>query len=397
MTAMDVTTFGEILKINRPLGVGKTLHLTPTPPAGETLNKRKMNTEIFEHYNYTGRLDNRDETASGTIDPKSIVFPIICSFIVLENMIVLIAIWKNHKFHNRMYFFIGNLALCDLLTGVAYIANVLMSGDKTLHLSTVQWFIREGSMFVALGGSIFSLLAIAIERHLTMIKMRPYDANKNYRVFLLIGTCWLISVTLGALPIIGWNCRNNLADCSTVLPLYSKKYVAFCITIFMVLLLAISVLYVRIYMLVKSSSRKVTKHSNSEHSMALLRTVIIVVGVFIACWTPIFVLLLIDVACEHRRCPVLLKADWFIVLAVVNSAMNPVIYTLASREMRRAFFSLICGCLFRKGVKGCRPNTDPNRSKSSTSHSHRANEQETPEIFVTQASLNIPASANGGK
>ncbi|XP_041826536.1 sphingosine 1-phosphate receptor 3 [Melanotaenia boesemani] len=315
------------------------------------------------HYNYTGKLDHRPHAGTST----TIVFLIICSFIFLENLTVLVAIWRNHRFHNRMYFFIANLALCDLLAGVAYLVNVLLSGEKTFQLSPELWFVREGSMFVALSASIFSLLAIAIERHLTMIKMRPYDANKNYRVFLLIGTCWLIAITLGALPIIGWNCLDNLPDCSTVLPLYSKKYVAFCITVFMVLLLAMSVLYARIYILVKSSSRKVSKHSNSEHAMALLRTVIIVVGVFIACWLPIFILLLVDVACV-QHCPILYNADWFIAVAVLNSAMNPVIYTLASREMRRAFLGLVCGICYRGKASvngsGHRQSLEPSRSRS---------------------------------
>ncbi|XP_023275352.1 sphingosine 1-phosphate receptor 3-like [Seriola lalandi dorsalis] len=328
-----------------------------------------INSQIYRHYNYTGKLDHRPDvgTSRGSVDPKTIVFLIICCFIVLENLTVLVAIWRNHRFHNRMYYFIGNLALCDLLAGVAYLVNLLLSGEKTLQLSPALWFVREGSMFVALGASIFSLLAIAIERHLTMIKMRPYDANKNYRVFLLIGTCWLIAISLGALPILGWNCLDNLPDCSIVLPLYSKKYVAFCITVFMVLLLAMSVLYARIYILVKSSSRKVSKHSNSEHAMSLLRTVIIVVGVFIACWTPIFIVLLVDVACG-KRCPILYKADWFIVVAVLNSAMNPVIYTLASREMRRAFLGLVCGICYRGKASvngsGNKQSLEPSRSRS---------------------------------
>lgn len=328
-----------------------------------------MNSRIVLHYNYTGKLEHRSSVgmSPGTVDAKTIVFLVVCGFIVLENLTVLLAIWKNHRFHNRMYFFIGNLALCDLLAGVAYLVNLLLSGEKTLQLSTVLWFIREGSMFVALGASIFSLLAIAIERHLTMIKMRPYDASKNYRVFLLIGTCWLVAALLGALPVLGWNCVDNLPDCSTVLPLYTKKYVAFCIIVFIVLLLAISVLYARIYILVKSSSQKVSKHRNSEHAMSLLRTVSIVVGVFIACWTPLFVLLLLDVACE-RRCSILYKADWFISVAVLNSAMNPVIYTLASREMRRAFLGLVCASCYRgKGSgndSGNKQSLEPSRSRS---------------------------------
>ncbi|RVE65895.1 hypothetical protein OJAV_G00121460 [Oryzias javanicus] len=359
-----------------------------------------MNHIICLHYNYTGKLDHRNCSSScpGTINAKTTVFLIICSLIVLENLTVLVAIWRNHKFHNRMYFFIANLALCDLLAGVAYVVNLLLSGEKTMQLSTNVWFIREGSLFVALSASIFSLLAIAIERHLTMIKMRPYDANKNYRVFLLIGTCWIIAITLGALPILGWNCLGDLRDCSKVLPLYSKKYVAFCITVFMVLLLAMSILYARIYILVKSSSRKVSKHSSSEHAMSLLRTVIIVVGVFIVCWTPIFILLLVDVASEERF-SIIYKAEWFIGVAVLNSAMNPVIYTLASREMRRAFLSLICGaCYRRRGSAnggGNRPYLEPSRSRSkSWSSQNNPNQHQR---SSSQAELERGQEAGPGK
>ncbi|XP_066566906.1 sphingosine 1-phosphate receptor 3 [Amia ocellicauda] len=345
-------------------------------------NHRKSNTVVIDYYNYTGKLTHRD-VGDTDMDPTTVAFLIICSCIVLENLMVLVAIWKNHRFHNRMYFFIGNLALCDLLAGVAYIVNLNMSGKKTFELTVTAWFVREGSMFVALAASTLSLLAIAIERHMTMIKMRPYDANKKYRVFLLIGTCWIIAILLGSLPILGWNCIGNLSDCSTVLPLYSKKYVAFVITVFIVLLFAIAILYARIYILVKSSSQKVTKHSNSERSMALLRTVIIVVGVFIACWTPLFVLLLIDVACQHRQCAILFKADWFIAFAVLNSAMNPIIYTLASKEMRRAFFRLVCGCVIKSKAAMAlpiQPTPDNSRSKSSSSHSQRIQDSESPKL-----------------
>ncbi|MBZ3886142.1 Sphingosine 1-phosphate receptor 3 [Sciurus carolinensis] len=329
------------------------------------------NETLQVHYNYVGKLEDRLKDSSEGSTLTMVLFLVVCSFIVLENLMVLIAIWKNNKFHNRMYFFIGNLALCDLLAGIVYKVNILMSGKKTFGLSLTVWFLREGSMFVALGASTCSLLAIAIERHLTMIKMRPYDANKKHRVFLLIGMCWLIAFSLGALPILGWNCLQNLPDCSTILPLYSKKYIAFCISIFIAILVTIVILYARIYFLVKSSSRKVANHNNSERSMALLRTVVIVVSVFIACWSPLFILFLVDVACRAKECSILFKDRWFIMLAVLNSAMNPVIYTLASKEMRRAFFRLVCNCLVRgKGAHASpmQPALDPSRSKSSTSN-----------------------------
>ncbi|XP_008504246.1 sphingosine 1-phosphate receptor 3 [Calypte anna] len=358
----------------------------------------EMDSLIVLHYNYTGKLILK-EKATDKVDPPTITFLILCSFIVLENLMVLIAIWKNNRFHNRMYFFIANLALCDLLAGIVYKVNILMSGKKTLRLSPTVWFIREGSMFVALGASTLSLLAIAIERHLTMIKMRPYDANKKYRVFLLIGTCWLISIALGALPILGWNCINNLPDCSTILPLYSKKYVVFCISIFIAILVAIVILYARIYILVKSSSRNVTTHHTSERSMTLLRTVVIVVSVFIACWSPLFILFLVDVACRVKECAILFKAHWFIALAVINSAMNPIIYTLASREMRRAFFRLVCGCLIKSQVTRAVPIQaipEYSRSKSSSSNTQKPKEDFPPmEVPVCISEPNESSSHSG--
>lgn len=360
---------------------------TVLPPPLLTLGNQTLQV----HYNYVGKLEGRlKDPSEGGSTLTTVLFLVVCSFIVLENLMVLIAIWKNNKFHNRMYFFIGNLALCDLLAGIAYKVNILMSGKKTFSLSLTVWFIREGSMFVALGASTCSLLAIAIERHLTMIKMRPYDANKKHRVFLLIGMCWLIAFSLGALPILGWNCLQNLPDCSTILPLYSKKYIAFCISIFIAILVTIVILYARIYFLVKSSSRKVANHNNSERSMALLRTVVIVVSVFIACWSPLFILFLVDVACRAKECPILFKDQWFIMLAVLNSAMNPIIYTLASKEMRRAFFRLVCSCLVRgKGARASptQPALDPSRSKSSTSN----NSSHSPKI---KEDLPHPATAS---
>ncbi|XP_041061032.1 sphingosine 1-phosphate receptor 3-like [Cetorhinus maximus] len=345
---------------------------------------------IIRHYNYTGRLQNRTEGVPN--NAKVVVLLLACILIVIENIMVLVAIWKNKKFHTRMYYLIGNLALSDLLAGVAYVFNILMSGSRTLTLTPAEWFIREGSMFVALCASTFSLLAIAIERHMTMVKMRPYDSKKQYRLFLLLGACWMISILLGVLPQIGWSCINRLKLCSTMLPLFAKSYVAFCITILTIILFSVVILYVRIYRLVSTSSRKIkmrknAKSSHSERAMALLRTVMIVLGVFIACWSPLFIFLMLDVACSPKQCQILYKADWCVALAVLNSALNPIIYTLSSREMRGAFLKYLCCCLVGSNVARSlpiAPTADNSRSKSSGSNFNKPKEEvDSPTMLIS--------------
>ncbi|KPP59226.1 hypothetical protein Z043_122872 [Scleropages formosus] len=321
-------------------------------------------------------LDDRKRPNAG-LNNLSILFVIICSLIILENVLVLIAVFRNKKFHSAMFFFIGNLAFSDLLAGSAYIANIFLSGPKTFHLFPVQWFVREGTAFIALAASVFSLLAIAIERYIAITKVKVYGSNKTCRMFLLIGTCWVTSILLGGLPILGWNCIGDLPECSAVLPLYSKRYTRFVVIIFSVILLSIVILYVRIYRIVRSSHQQAT---NSQ-AYALLKTVTIVLGVFIMCWLPAFSILLLDTSCSMALCPILSNANIFFGVATLNSALNPLIYTLRSKDMRREFLRVLC-CwgLFQSGRPSERCMV-PLKSSSSMEHCTNKHEHQTMPIM----------------
>ncbi|XP_061761125.1 sphingosine 1-phosphate receptor 2 [Nerophis ophidion] len=311
------------------------------------------------------QLDKRNKDKKGLSDP-SVVIVVLCVVIILENLLVLAAVCRNKKFHSAMFFFIGNLAFSDLLAGSAYIANIFLSGSRTFDLVPVQWFIREGTAFIALAASVFSLLAIAIERYIAITKVKVYGSTKTCRMFLLIGACWATSILLGGLPIMGWNCIGNLPECSAVLPLYSKKYILFVVTIFSLILLSIVILYVKIYLIVRSSHQEAT----NSPTYALLKTVTIVLGVFIMCWLPAFTILLLDSFCRIQLCPVLSKADIFFGFATLNSALNPVIYTLRSKDMRKEFLRVLC-CwgVLRSGRPADRCLV-PLKSSSSMEHKH---------------------------
>ncbi|XP_029913998.1 sphingosine 1-phosphate receptor 5a [Myripristis murdjan] len=331
-----------------------------TSSAGQLLRmfrEYQSNAVIMEHYNFTGKL--KENKYKDGLKPDAIAFLLVCLLIVLENAVVLLAIWKNKKFHLPMYYLLGNLTLSDLLAGFTYMVNIVTSGANTLKMTPVLWFLREGGVFIMLAASVISLLAIAIERHVTMVRMKPYQGAKQGRMFALIGASWVLSVFLGVLPVLGWNCMGRLDQCSTVLPLYAKSYILFCITVFSAILLSIVVLYVRIFRIVKSNTQRLGSgpqrkgsQRKSQKYMALLKTVTIVVGVFIACWLPLFILLLLDFCCPAKSCEILFKADYFLGIAMFNSLLNPIIYTLTSKDMRKAIIRLLCRrCLLTKEGK----------------------------------------------
>ncbi|MEE6474106.1 hypothetical protein FKM82_010270 [Ascaphus truei] len=365
------------------------MDLLPTPHRLSRIYREYQNNEVIAlHYNYTGKLSTNKY--KGGLKAEAVVFLVVCVLIVLENLVVLLALWRNKKFHSPMFYLLGNLTLSDLLAGVAYMVNIVMSGANTLRLTPAMWFVREGGVFVTLAASIFSLLAIAIERHITMVRMKLYSGDKKGRMFLLIGASWMVSSLLGILPILGWNCIQNLQSCSTILPLYSKNYILFCISVFLAILISIVVLYLRIYRIVKSNSQRLGTLrkgalKKSQKYMALLKTVTIVVGTFIGCWLPLFVLLLFDVSCEANACPVLLKADYFLGLAMINSFLNPIIYTLTSRDIRRAILRLVCfPCVATEdGENGRRFGILPILERSTSRSEKSSHKQEGLDITVS--------------
>ncbi|XP_023713291.1 alpha-1A adrenergic receptor [Cryptotermes secundus] len=70
------------------------------------------------------------------------------------------------------------------------------------------------------------------------------------------------------------------------------------------------------------------------------KTLGIVVGGFLLCWFPFFILLPIDAACP--TCDVAGLFNFAFWLGYFNSCINPFIYACSSRELRRAFRGIIC-------------------------------------------------------
>ncbi|UMM36643.1 hypothetical protein L5515_008711 [Caenorhabditis briggsae] len=94
-----------------------------------------------------------------------------------------------------------------------------------------------------------------------------------------------------------------------------------------------------------SLKRKVSKAQRKEKRAT--KTLGVVVGVFLVCWVPFFVINILNAVCillERESCQVgydlFFYCTW---IGYMNSFMNPIIYTIFNTEFRRAFKSILFG------------------------------------------------------
>ncbi|XP_064631099.1 5-hydroxytryptamine receptor 1B-like [Lineus longissimus] len=90
----------------------------------------------------------------------------------------------------------------------------------------------------------------------------------------------------------------------------------------------------------KMDSKKLRAVIAKERKAA--KTLAIVVGAFIFCWLPFFMVYVIEPFCQTCYFPVLVLTGvtW---LGYLNSTVNPFIYAFGNRDFRRAYWKLTCG------------------------------------------------------
>lgn len=68
---------------------------------------------------------------------------IVCSLVIVMNILVMVAIFINRRFHYPIYYLLGNLAAADLFAGIAYMHLMFHTGPWTMNLDVYHWFIRQ--------------------------------------------------------------------------------------------------------------------------------------------------------------------------------------------------------------------------------------------------------------
>lgn len=231
-------------------------------------------------YNKSGAEDRWDKTQLILVQVVGSVF---CCFILASNAMVIAAVVTNKRFHYPFYYLLANLAASDFLAGIAYVYLMFNTGEVSRTLTVKGYFIRQGLLDVSLSASLSNLLVIALERYISVMNWKVHSNLTKRRVTLLIVLVWAISIFMGAVPSLGWNCICNLSDCSQLAPIFSRSYLIFWSVSNLVVFLVMVAIYIRIYLYVKKKTSMLSPHTSGSINrkrtpIKLIKTVMVVLG-----------------------------------------------------------------------------------------------------------------------
>ncbi|XP_058505176.1 histamine receptor H2a [Solea solea] len=308
------------------------------------------------------------------------------------NVLVCLAVCASRRLRCLTNCFIVSLAVIDLLLGL------LVLPFSALHQLNDEWPFGPGfcnfyvSMDVMLcTASILTLLAISIDRYLAVtMPLRHASLVLPWRVAVAMASVWTVSVAVSFLPIhMGWNTVNGTVQnngpwapkgkCRFEL---NRPYVLTdSLLTFYLPLVAMCVIYLRILRIARAQAKRIinarptfTTHyhsrSNStsttvvssvtavalrEHKATL--TLAAVIGAFVVCWLPYFILFTVLGLKEHPDPSTVSAYPIVLWLGYANSALNPILYGALNRDFRSAYSHLLrCRCPIYSGWRSRQPS-----------------------------------------
>lgn len=176
----------------------------------------------------------------------------------------------------------------------------------------------------------------------------------------VIAICWVLSITIGLTPMMGWHpvvqtnhtaCPPGLAPCLFMAVVTMEYMVYFNFFGFVLLpLLLMLVIYLCIFMAARRQLQWMDAKASSLHgekSRSTLQkelhaatSLAIIVGLFALCWLPLHIINCFSLFCSCNPVPPLVMYI-AIILSHANSVVNPFIYAYRIREFRMTFRKIV--------------------------------------------------------
>ncbi|KAG7282050.1 hypothetical protein CRUP_023566 [Coryphaenoides rupestris] len=287
---------------------------------------------------------------------------IIATLSVVGNLMVCAAVGLNHKLRTVTNYFLVSLAVADVCVGAVAIPCAILTGVGVPRGNLPLCLLMLSVLIMLTQSSIFSLLAVAVERYVAIFMPFRYQTLMTPRnAALVIAVTWLLAFLIGLVPLMGWHKAppagsSSSGHCFFVLVIDMAYMVYFnffaCVLAPLVLMFLI---YARIFATVKRQVRRIEadrggggavhqgRAAGVKQEMKTASSLFLVLFLFTACWIPLHIINCFLLLCPG--CPVpfelLLTA---IILSHANSVVNPFLYAYKMKAFRDAFKAILTCC-----------------------------------------------------
>ncbi|GCB69846.1 hypothetical protein scyTo_0001139 [Scyliorhinus torazame] len=282
------------------------------------------------------------DLAAETVNPWDIALCVVGTVISCENAIVVAVIFYTPTLRTPMFILIGSLALADLLGGLGLILNFIFLYLLDFEASRL---VSAALLIASFSASVCNLLAITMDRYLSLYNALTYHTERSTTfTYLMLLAIWVTCITLGSLPIAGWNCLEDEASCSVVRPITRNNAAVLSVSFLLIFALMLQ-LYVQIC---KIAFRHAQQIAVQYHFMATsntstrkgISTLSVILGTFAACWIPFAIYCLI----ADSSYP-LIYTYVTVLPATCNSVINPIIYAYRNPDIQKSLWVACCGCI----------------------------------------------------
>lgn len=286
-------------------------------------------------------LDHRFQIGSG------IASLIISPFVILGNAMVIISIIKFKRLRTTTNMFIGSLAFSDLSLGLITLPlYALFYFEKSMIGMKYLCLFKYSSVLFSLSSSLVNLVVIAVDRYIAVLHPLQYRIwMTRKRAKLIIGSVWTYHVIICAIPSLGWNLYDKhgkrICDFFTILP---KPYSMFTCPITILVGLIISlILYIQIFKVAQRATNKKKKrnHQFSKDTKSA-KVMGLILFFFFIFWIPFMIAAASKYMNYDPNLSNIIK-NFTLLLAMSNSAINPVIYCWLRIDFRKAFKEVVKG------------------------------------------------------
>ncbi|XP_038044873.1 galanin receptor 2a-like [Patiria miniata] len=276
---------------------------------------------------------------------------ILVFFALCGNTLVIVVFVRVGRLRTLTNYFIISLAAADLITAITVIPSFFpVEGlpDDARGVIYCRLVASDVFMWTALKASVFNLIAVTLERYLAVVyPLRHKRLFSPTKAKISVALTWVIAVVLNFFgPLV-----QDVQDGKCVVVWHSDALrisvgVSVFLVTYLIPVLVMLVTYIRILAKIRTQTRAASQTAHRAHSQnrlvayhaarrGVVETLFIVVLAFAVCWTPDQMMFLAQNA-GHFDYEGSAIYPYFLLLALTNSCLNPVIYSIKNRSFRKS-------------------------------------------------------------